>query len=399
MKRLGRAIDQALYIVWRDWRDWYAFAWFVAFAAAVFGLGTAIWTTVARYTAHDWHVFGVYVLSEFLLFLPFTSGKTKKIRDLDGEVLVWTIDAIARHSYILDLRDRMLDDALGAAMWGGGAGVGLLIGTVVVLRIVRWRHSRQRRRGAGEKHVASVPRRRIGHRFDRTQHSLRASVQFVWNTARRFAIAGSTKRDDASSIVGKHHAAVGAAEGAAAGPARRRRMRAMPATFGRLTVGLFALARSARQSQADAADAPQDHAHLQFDQRFDCEAHDDPSSTHLPATSSPPAPTASAPAVLDDSANLRRSEPTSHMLRIPGQVSRDVRASDAEDGAPPGISPSREHRDAARDKGAYKSPSPAPQGERDTSADRMPESNDRSPPAGTRLGARRKRRRASQDFY
>ena len=395
MKRLVQAID--LYIVWRDWRDWYAFAWFLVFVAAVFGLGAAIWITVARYTAHDWHVFGVYVLSEFLLFLPFTSGKTKKIRDLDGEVLVWTIDAITRHGYILDLRDRMLGDALGAAMWGGGIGAGLLIGTVVVLRIVHWRHSRQRRRGVGEKRGALSPRRWIGLWFHRILRVLPAPVRFVWKTAKGYAVAHSTEREDANSTVGKHRAADGAAEGAAAGPARRRRIPAEPAAFGKLTVRLFELARSVRQGRADAAEALRRRAPLQCDQRPGNKACDDPSGSRLPATS-PAAPTASAPALLDDSAP-RRSEPTSRLPHRQRQVSHDVRVSHAEDGAPPRAGLSREHRDVARDEGTDNSPSPAPQGERAASDNRMPGSNDRPLPAAGRHGRGRRRGRASQDFY
>ena len=393
MKRLGRAIDQGLYIVWRDWRDWYAFAWFFVFVAAVFGLGAAIWITVARYTAHDWHVFGVYVLSEFLLFLPFTSGKTKKIRDLDGEVLVWTIDAITKHGYILDLRDRMLGDALGAAMWGGGLGAGLLIGTVVVLRVVHWRNS-SRRRGVGEKHVASVPRRWIGLSFHRILRLLQASVRFSWKTAKGYAHSGSMERGNANSTVGKHHAAVGAGSG----PARQRRIPAIPATFGKLTVRLFELARSVRQGRAGAAEVPRGQAHLQFDHRPGNRACD-PSSARLTATSSPLAPTASAPAVLDASANPNRPEPTSRRPHRQRQVSHDVRASETEDGAPPRAGPSQEHRDAARDEGSEGGPSPEPQGERAASDNRMPGSNDRPLPAGSRHGRGRRRRKASQDFY
>ena len=393
MKRLARAIDQVLYIVWRDWRSWYVFAWFVAFVAAVFGLGAAIWTTVARYTAHDWHVFGVYVLSEFLLFLPFTSGKTKKIRDLDGDVLVWTVDAITRHGYILDLRDRMLDDALGAAMWSGGLGAGLLIGTVVVLRIVHWRNSR-RRRGAGAKRAALSPRRRIGRRIKPILCFLPASVRFVRKEITRYAVAGSVERGDASSTVGQHHAADGAADG----PVRQRGSAAVPAAFGKLTVRLFELARSVRQDRTDAAEAPQGQGPRQCDRRTDNEAYDDPSGSRLPATSMS-APTASPPAVLDDFADPRCPGPTRRMPHRQRQVSHDVRKPEAEDGAPPRAGPSREHRDAARDDGSEASLSRTSQGEGGASADRMPESNDRPPLVGTRLGARRKLRRASQDFY
>ena len=398
MKRLGRAIDQGLYIVWRDWRDWYAFAWFLVFVAAVFGLGAAVWTTVARYTAHDWHVFGVYVLSEFLLFLPFTSGKTKKIRDLDGEVLVWTIDAITKHGYILDLRDRMLGDALGAALWGGGLGAGLLIGTVVVLRIVHWRNSRQRRRGAGEKRAALSLRGRIGLSFHRMLRVLPAPVQFVRKTAKGYAHSGSVERGDANSTVGKHHAAVGAAEGAANGTARRRIMPAVPAAFGRLTVRLFKSVRSVRRHRGDAAEVPQGQAPLQCDQRPGNKACDDPSGSRLPAVSLS-APTTSPPGVLHDSANPGRSEQANRLPHRQRQVSRDVRKSEAGGGASPKPGPSQERRDAARDDGTDRSPSPEPQGERDIAADRMPGSNDRPLPAASRRGRGRRRRRASQDFY
>ena len=287
MKRLARATDQALYIVWRDWRSWYIFAWLLVFVAAAIGLGAAIWTIVAGYTAHDWHVFGVYALSEFLLFLPFTSGKTKKIRDLDEEVLVWTIDAITRHGYILDLRDRMLGDALGAALWGGGIGAGLLVGAVVVLRIVHWRNFR-RRRGAGEKRAALSPRRWIVRRTNSILCFLPVSVRFVRKAITRRAVAGSAERRDAKPAVGKHDAA----DGAANGSARRRRIPAVPAAFGKLTVRLFELARSVRQGRAGAAEAPRRRAHLQFDHRPGNKAHEDSSSPRLLATS-PPAPTVS----------------------------------------------------------------------------------------------------------
>ena len=192
----GRSIDRSLYRVGQVWNDWSPFALFVVLVAAVFGLGAATWTTVARYTAHDRHVFGVYVLSEFLLLLPFASDKTKKIRDLDGEVLVWTIDAIARHGYILDPRDRMLGDALGAALWGGGIGAGLLIGAVVVLRIVHWRNSMQRRRGAGEKRAAMASRRWTGLALDSILRPLPACVRFVRKSITLRVFSGSTERGD-----------------------------------------------------------------------------------------------------------------------------------------------------------------------------------------------------------
>ena len=392
MKRLGRAIDRGLYIVWRDWRDWYAFAWFVVFVAAVFGLGTAIWVTVEEYTAHDWHVFGVYALSEFLLFLPFAPDKTKKIRDLDGEILVWTIDAITRHSGILDLRDRLLGEALGAGLWGGGAGVGLLMGVVVALRVFYWRRSRQRRRVAGAKRAASVPRRRIGHRFDRIPCLLRASGRFVWKTAKRCARSGNVEREDARSTVGKRRVV----DGAASGSERRRRSSAVPWAIGKPTLRLSESARSVRRGRADAGDAPPGQGHLHSDRRPDGEVHDDSSSPRLPAAS-PPVPTASPPAVLDDSDNPNQFDLSSCLPLVPERVSHLARASDAEGGASPKPGPSQERPAAARDAGSGSDPPATLRGGHGAPDDRLPGSNERPP--GTRPGARRRRRKASQDFY
>ena len=387
MKRLGRALDRGRYIVWRDWLYWRAFAWFVVLVAAVFGLGTAIWVTVEEYTAHDWHVFGVYALSEFLLFLPFAPDKIKKIRDLDGEVLVWTIDAITRHSGILDLRDRMLSDAIGAGLWGGGAGVGLLIGAVVALRVLYWRRSRQRRRGAGEKRAASMPRRWTGHRFDRMARSLRASGRLVRKTAKRCAHVGSAEREDTRSTVGNHHVA----DGAANGSERRQRSSAVPVAFGELTVGLFRSVRLGRRGRADAADAPPGQGRLHSDRRSDGEAHQDPSSPRVP-TASPPAP-------LDGSANPKRFDLSNRLPLVPEQVSHRARASDAEGGASPKPGSSQERPAAACDAGSGSDPAAAPHGGRAASDDRMPGSNDRPLPAATRHGCGRRRRKASQDFY
>ena len=390
MKRLGRAIDRFLYIVWRDWRDWYAFAWLVVIVAAVFGLGAATWTTVARYTAHDWHVFGVYALSEFLLLLPFTSDKTKKIRDLDGEVLVWTIDAIARHGYILDLRDRMLGDALGSALWGGGIGAGLLVGAVVVAHVAHhWRKAWKRRRGAGEKRAAMASRRWIGLALDSILRPLPACMRFVRKSITLRAFSDSTKRGYAKPTVGNRRAVDAAASGLEPG----RRILAAPVALGDPTVGPFEVARSARQGRADAAEAPRDHADSHFYQRPDSEADQIPRDTPLSATS-PPTPIASQPAAQSEPVNPSGSEST----HSSGQDSDDVRVPQGGDSPPSGTGPSHEHQGAPRGDGADNAASSAPRGERVAPADIMPGSKGERP-LGTRLGARRRRRRASQDFY
>ena len=395
MSGLGRAIDRGLHVVGRIREDWSPFALFVVLVAAVFGLAAAIWVTVDEYTAHDWHIFGVYVLSELLLVLPFGPDKTKKIRDLDGEVLVWTIDAITRHSYILDLRDRMLGDAFGAALWGGGIGAGLLIGAVLVARLVHWRKDLKRRRGAGEKRAAVASRRRTGLSLDRTLRCLSASLRFVSKAVMRFAYAGGAERGDAKPAVGKHHAV-----DAAAGSFRhRRRLAGLLAPLGELTLRLLAAVRSVRQHRTKAAGAYWERRQLALGRYADSEAHGRPPGTSMPTTS-PPAATASAPAAQSEPVNPSGSEPTSCIPHSSGQDSHDVRASRGGDGAPPGTGPSQQSEAAARNDGSNDAASPAPRSERVASADKASGSSARPPPAGTRLGARRRnRRRASQDFY
>ena len=394
MSGLGRAIDRGLHVVGRIREDWSPFALFVVLVAAVFGLAAAIWITVARYTAHDWHVFGVYVLSEVLL-VAFARDKTKKIRDLDGEVLVWTIDAITRHSYIVDLRDRMLGDALGAALWGGGIGAGFLIGTVLVTHIVHWRKARQRRRGAREKRTTPASRRWIGRRFKsipRFMSVLLSSVRLAWRAIARYAVAGSAGPGNGNPAAGNRHAHNALAGGLEQG----RAIPAPPAAFDDPTVGPLVAARSARQGRPSAAEVPPGEAHPGFDQRPHDEAHLVLRETP-PSARSPAAPTVSPPAALDNSANPRCSEPTSRKPYSQGQDCHDVGAYKGGDSAPPETGRTREREVAVRKNSSEDAAPSAPKGERTTSDGRMPGSNER--PLGTRPGARRRRSKASQDFY
>ena len=118
--------------------------------ALVSGSLAAIWKTTSNYTSHDWHVLSVYTLSELMLALPFDPDKGKQIRDLNGTVLVWIISSIASHGGILDLRDRMLGDALDSGLLGGGIGAILVIGTLFGLRTLGRRLRRRRRLRGGE---------------------------------------------------------------------------------------------------------------------------------------------------------------------------------------------------------------------------------------------------------
>ena len=150
MTGVGGDTGRGFRVAVRGFRTWNRLVYLVTAVALVSGLLAAIWKTTGYYTSHDWHVFGVYTLSELMLALPFDPEKTKQIRDLDGTVLVWTISSIASHGGILDLRDRMLGDALDSGLLGGGIGAVLVIGTLFGLRTLGRRLRRGRRLRGGE---------------------------------------------------------------------------------------------------------------------------------------------------------------------------------------------------------------------------------------------------------
>ena len=150
MTGVGGDTGRGLRVAARGFRTWLRFGWWVAIAVILAGLAAATWKTTRDYTDHDWHVFGVYALSEFMLALPFDPDKTKKIRDLDGTVLIMTLDSITSHAAILDLRERLLGDALDAALRGGGYGAGLAVAALFGLHLLGRRLGRGRRLRGGE---------------------------------------------------------------------------------------------------------------------------------------------------------------------------------------------------------------------------------------------------------
>ena len=150
MTGVGGDTGRGLRVAARGCRTWFRFGWWIAIGVIVAGLCAAIWKTTSDYTNHDWHVFGVYALSEFMLAADFRPGKTKKMRDVDGTVLVMTLDMIARHPRILDLRERLLGDAVDAALLGGSACAGLLLSGLFGLRLLGRRLGRGKRLRGGE---------------------------------------------------------------------------------------------------------------------------------------------------------------------------------------------------------------------------------------------------------
>ena len=160
MTGVGGDTGRGLRVATRGFRTWFGFGWWIGIAVILAGLGAAVWKTTSDYTNHDWHVFGVYALSEFMLAADFEPDKTKKIRDVNGTVLVMTLDTITRHPGILEFRDRLLGDAVDAALLGGGACAGLAVGALFGLRLLGRRLGRGRRLRGGELASAKELRRR-----------------------------------------------------------------------------------------------------------------------------------------------------------------------------------------------------------------------------------------------
>ena len=160
MTGVGGDTGRGLRVATRGFRTWFRFGWWIGIAVIVAGLGAAVWKTTSDYTNHDWHVFGVYALSEFMLAAEFEPDKTKKIRDVDGTVLLMTLDTITRHPGILEFRDRLLGDAVDAGLLGGGACAGLAVGALFGLRLLGRRLGRGRRLRGGELASAKELRRR-----------------------------------------------------------------------------------------------------------------------------------------------------------------------------------------------------------------------------------------------
>ena len=160
MTGVGGDTGRGLRVATRGFRTWFGFGWWIAIAVILAGLGAATWKTTGDYTNHDWHVFGVYALSEFMLVADFKPDKTKKIRDFDGTILVMTLGTIAHHPMILDLRERMLEDAFDAALLGGGIGAGLIVAVLFGLRMFGRRLRRGRRLRGGELATAGELKRR-----------------------------------------------------------------------------------------------------------------------------------------------------------------------------------------------------------------------------------------------
>ena len=168
MTGVGGDTGRGVRVAARGLRTWSHILELVAIAAVVSALIAAGWKLRVSVSSHDWHVMGVYTLSEFLLAAGFDPDKPKTIRDLDGEVYVASIDYIGRFQPFLDLRDRIVRDAAGAALTGGGIGCALVVCALAGLRAFGHRLGRGRRLRGGE----LVSARKLAHRTVPLRRSL-----------------------------------------------------------------------------------------------------------------------------------------------------------------------------------------------------------------------------------
>ena len=131
----------------RTWRRLVEHAIVVTFVSVLIAVSWKAWSAT---TAHDWHVMGVYTLSEFFMVTGFGPSKSKKLRVPDGRVIVTTVGEIVAFEPILTLRDRLLDEFSDAALLGSGIGACIAIASLVALRTLGSGLRRGRRLRGGE---------------------------------------------------------------------------------------------------------------------------------------------------------------------------------------------------------------------------------------------------------
>ena len=191
------------------WLVWRALVELTLIVALIFGLCAGAWKARSAASAYEWHVLGVYVLSETLLTLGFHPDKTKKMRKEDGTVHVYTIGLIATHEPIHTLRDRILGDLGRAVLHGAGVGVGILIGTLLGVRVFHWRRRRRQEIARALATTLGLARQarllvsRVVHRVP----AIRVSVQFMPRADAGSAGSSHAEAWEGSGANGNPHAA------------------------------------------------------------------------------------------------------------------------------------------------------------------------------------------------
>ena len=184
MTGVGGDTGRGVRVAARSVRTWRRITDLVLVIALIFGISTASWKTWNAATAYEWHVMGIYAISEFLLVAGFHPDKTKKMRMKDGKVAVATIGNIVKHEPILGLRDRIIGKALRAGLLGVGVGVALVIGSLLALRAVGSGLRRGRRLRGGELVSASD----LARRATPLRHRVLSRIRLA--AAETYSIAG-----------------------------------------------------------------------------------------------------------------------------------------------------------------------------------------------------------------
>ncbi len=161
MTGTGGDTGRGVRVAARGLRTWRRLADLGIAAALAAGLSAGAWKAWNAATSYEWHVMGVYALSELLLTAGFHPDKAKTMRGPDGTVHVAAIGSIAAHPPVLELRDRILDDVFDAALAGVGIGAAAAAGGLAALRISGRRLGRGRRLRGGELVSARELARRV----------------------------------------------------------------------------------------------------------------------------------------------------------------------------------------------------------------------------------------------
>ena len=335
---------------------------------------------------------GVYVLSKTLLTLGFHPDKTKKIRDVDGTVHVISIGRIAGHEPVHAIRDRILGDLGRAVLHGAGIGVGILIASLLGIRVSHWRCARSRRLGSVRKPYSTPgPGRRamlLAGRAVRRLPTVTISVQIVAKADKGKANDGGAEfwRDAASG--GNPHAATPAV---AASAERRGLVHQSQEQSERKGAPLVAARLPARGRRVNN-ERVVSHPELPFGEHVggDGIASTPPAA---PVTVTTPAPTKSSADIHPNPAGETSDErPSSKQLRSPPGPSETRRT--VSSGADRPGERNKPHLAASRD--AVEPDSRVL--ERATpGGTRQP--TEPTPPVGKPAGKKKTRGRRSQDFY
>ena len=184
MTGVGGDTGRGLRVAARSVRSWNRISNLVFAIALAAGLVAGTWKTWNAASAYEWHLMGVYTLSEFLLAAGFPPDKTKKMRTEEGGTHVTTVGRIAAFEPYHKLRDRIVGDVAYAALIGAGVAAGLVVCTLAGLRTLGGRLRRGRRLRGGELATARELRRRA------MPLRQRALLRFRPPGARPYTIAG-----------------------------------------------------------------------------------------------------------------------------------------------------------------------------------------------------------------